>query len=278
MVETCSWGDVLGVNPADETDAPDGMGPLWAPDGHGVAWSDAERAVWARLYDDPLYEIRTAVLAAPGDASATSPRALDLLRTRIGAMPDDPEVGELIPAGEPGEQFHAAVTELLRAQELVAALPFLAARASHDLVARSVTAAYIRLRERNGGSVLVSAAERDTLWRAVEKRLGGAALGVGDRARAVAWPTAQHMARPVVRRHRGALLIRATPALGDILLRGAGPAADAAGGTGHRRPAVRARPAHRPRLVPRRRRVASPDGPADRHARGGLIRCPRWRS
>ncbi|MFE9973931.1 hypothetical protein ACFYRD_25030 [Streptomyces hirsutus] len=218
VVETCSWGDVLGVTPADETGAPDGTGPAWAPDGHGVAWSDAERAVWARLYDDPLYEIRTAVLAAPGDASATSPRALDLLRTRIGAMPDDPEVGELIPAGEPGEQFRAAVAELLRAQEFVAALPLLAARASHDLVARSVTAAYIRFRERDSGPVLVSAEERDTLWRAMEKRLGGAALGVGDRARAVAWTTAQHMARPVVRRHRDALLTRATPALGDILL------------------------------------------------------------
>lgn len=219
VVETCSWGDVLGVAPADGTDAPDGAGPAWSPDGSGVTWSDAERAVWARLYDDPLYEIRTAVLGAPGGASATSPRALNLLRSRVRDLADDPDVGELIPDGEPREQFREAVAELLRAQEFAAALPFLTARASHDLVARSVTSAYIRFRERDaGGPVLVSAAERDALWRVVEKTLGGAALGLGDRARAVAWSTAQHMARPVVRRHRGALLTRATPALGDILL------------------------------------------------------------
>ncbi|MEV0688871.1 hypothetical protein [Streptomyces sp. NPDC050388] len=142
MVETCSWGDVLGVAPADGTDAPDGTEPAWSPDGSGVTWSDAERAVWARLYDDPLYEIRTAVLGVPGDASATLPRALNLLRSRVRDLADAPDVGELIPDGELREQFREAVAELLSVQELVAALPFLAARTSHDLVARSVTSAY----------------------------------------------------------------------------------------------------------------------------------------
>jgi hypothetical protein len=218
VVETCSWGDALGVAPTRKPEEKDGAGELWSPAEPGVSWSDAERAVWARLYDDPLFEIRPAVLATPGDASSISPRALDLLRSRIRKLPDEPVVQQLASPGGPGGPLREAVTELLRNEEFTAALPFLAARASHDLVARCLTAVHIRVCENDDGTVIVSAAARDALWRAIEKCLGSAPLGLGDRTRAVAWSTAQHMARPVVRRHRGRLLTRATPALGDILL------------------------------------------------------------
>lgn len=217
VLETCSWGDVLGVASTGKPTEEDGAGS-WCPNGTGTTWSDAERAVWARLHDDPLFEIRLAAPAAPGDASAVSPRALELLRSRIRKLPDEPTVRELVPPGEPEGHLRESVAHVMRNEEFTAALPFLAARKSHDLVARCLTSVHIRVREKDGGTVLVSAAERDALWRAIEKCLGSAPLGLGDRTRAVAWSTAQHMARPVVRRHRGRLLTRATPALGDILL------------------------------------------------------------
>ncbi|MFI0963704.1 hypothetical protein ACH4S8_20160 [Streptomyces sp. NPDC021080] len=220
-VETCSWGDALGVAPAGASAEEDGTGDAAdpaPPDGLRVTWSDAERAVWARLYDDPLFEIRLAVSAEPGDASAVSPRVLELLLSRIRKASDEPAVQASMPPGESWDQLREAVAEMLRNTEFTAALPFLAARKSHDLVARCLTAFHVRVRERDGSTVVVSAMERDALWRVLEKCLGSAPLGLGDRTRAVAWSTAQHMARPVVRRHRGRLLTGATPALGDILL------------------------------------------------------------
>lgn len=218
VVETCSWGDVLGVAPTRKPEGKGATGELSPLRESEVTWSNAERAVWARLYDDPLFEIRPAVLAAPGSASSVSPRVLDLLRSRIRKLPDEPVIQELAPSGELGDHLREAVTEVLRSEEFTAALPFLAARASHDLVARCLTAVHIRVRESDDDTVLVSAVERDALWRAIEKCLGSAPLGLGDRTRTVAWSTAQHMARPVVRRHRERILTRATPALGDILL------------------------------------------------------------
>jgi hypothetical protein len=216
-LETCSWGDVLGVTSTSGAAEEDETGRPY-PDGAGTNWSDAERAVWARLHDDPLFEIRLAVPTASGDASAISPRTLETLRSHIRSLPEEPTVEKLLP-GESADHLRESVAEVLRNREFMAALPFLAARRSHDLVARCLTSVHIRVRERDGDAVLVSAAERDELWRAVEKCLGAAPLGgLGDRTRAVAWSTAQHMARPVVRRHRERLLARATPALGDILL------------------------------------------------------------
>ncbi|MFF3416302.1 hypothetical protein ACFYW9_16635 [Streptomyces sp. NPDC002698] len=217
-METCSWGDVLGVTSVSGPAGDDGADGSTPSNNTRLTWSDAERAVWARLYDDPLFEIRLAVPAEPGDASSVSPRVLDLLLSRIRKIPDEPAVQELVPPGECQDHLREAVADALRNTEFTAALPFLAARKSHDLVARCLTAVHVRVRERDGGTVIVSAAERDLLWRVFEKCLGSAPLGLGDRTRAAAWSTAQHMARPVVRRHRGRLLTRATPALGDILL------------------------------------------------------------
>ncbi len=217
-VETCSWGDALGVTPAGRSADEDGGDDPAPAGGLRVTWSDAERAVWARLYDDPLFEIRLAVSAEPGDASAGAPRVLDRLVSRVRNASDDPVVQASVPPGESRDQLREAAEELLRNAEFTAALPFLAARKSHDLVARCLTAVHIRVREQDGATVVVSAAERDALWHVLEKCLGAAPLGLGDKARAVAWSTAQHMARPVVRRHRDRLLTGATPALGDILL------------------------------------------------------------
>ncbi|WP_328912116.1 MULTISPECIES: hypothetical protein [unclassified Streptomyces] len=256
-VEGCAWGDVLGVGAqptarAEEDEAePVGTGAVPG----GPRWSDAERAVWARLYDDPLFEIR---LTALEDTPPPSARALSLLRDRISALPDQPEIRDALTGEGPGPDLPgpdradaagagpegpadarqsgarqaaapqpttpepAALREaarlLLADAEFQAALPSLAAAKSHDLIARALVSAYIRLREEAAGGVIVAADDRDALARALTDALGGVALGVGSRARGAAWTTAQYAARPYLRRRRDKLLDLATPAAGDILV------------------------------------------------------------
>lgn len=213
MVEACPWGDLLGVAPrwsADDQEAD--------PTAHAttadVTWADSRRAVWARLYDDPLFEIRLSTLE---ESPAPSARALSVLRGRIAALADDPKVRAQLSDESAVAALHEAAKILLAEREFDAALPSLAATKANDLIARSVVSTYIRLREEEADGTAVSAADRDALEQAATDFLGGVALGVGSRARDIAWATAQRAAHPILRRYHDSVLDRATPAAGDVL-------------------------------------------------------------
>lgn len=211
-VEPCPWGDVLGAGEP----RPELRPAAGAAD--GIRWADAERAVWARLYDDPLYEIRLASLEARDTGATTSPQAARLLAARLSALTDDPGVEVVLPDPASAADLRSAAERLAADPEFDASLPWLAAERAHDLTARALVSSYISLREQDlGGEVIVAAAERDNLARAIMAALGGSALSVGSRARAVGWATAQRAAHPFLRRGRDALVDRAAPAAGDVL-------------------------------------------------------------
>ena len=214
-VHPCAWGDVLGV-PTAAAEEPErgGSGPA---DGD-PRWPDAERAVWARLYDDPLFEIRLAVLEGRETGPSGSPRAAAVFAGRMRALPEHPAVAAALPGPPAGDALRIAAGALTGDREFAAATRWLAAVGAHDLVGRAVAASYVRVREEEAGEVLVPVAERDALARAVTDALGGTPLGAGSRARGVAWTTAQRAARPLLRRHRDGVLERSTPLAGDVLL------------------------------------------------------------
>ncbi|MDH2389288.1 hypothetical protein QCN29_10890 [Streptomyces sp. HNM0663] len=209
-VEPCPWGDVLGVR----RPASDGMPPETAAGASDEA--DRRRAVWARLYDDPLYETRLAVLDAGVDASAVPPRVVKRLESGLRGLPEHGTVRERV-GDEGAAALRRAVEELLADEEFDAALPALAVTKVNDLVGRAVTAQYIAVREGAAGP-LVTPAERDDLAQEVADALGGTALGAGRKALRTGWRTAQRIAHPAVRRYRHQILERSTPAAGDILL------------------------------------------------------------
>ncbi|MEV6653629.1 hypothetical protein [Streptomyces sp. NPDC051219] len=215
-VEPCAWGDVLGVAPRNGGGVPRVQASLPRARA-GVNWSDAERAVWARLYDDPLFEIRLSALDERVNVSATSPRALAVLQDRLRTLPERATIQALVPE-EGVADLRKSVEDLLANEEFDSALPTLAAAKSNDLIGRAITSRYIGVREHQSHTVLVPAEERDALARAIADILGGGALGTGRRALEAGWRTAQFVAKPVVRRYREDILDHSTPAAGDVLM------------------------------------------------------------
>ncbi|MFF8931989.1 hypothetical protein ACF1AO_32510 [Streptomyces longwoodensis] len=237
LLARCAWGDVLGAEPAARAEAETGTKPGEAHEGETAAAdgrtpqaegpqepgaadgtmreADIRRALWARLYDDPLFETR--LLALESGATGAPARSVQRLRDRLAGLHQAPAVVAVLSAGA-APDLAAAVRVLLTDQEFTAALPALAAQWASDVLARAVTAAYVRVREGGDGTdPWVPVTERDSLEDAVVAALGDA-LSVAGAAREVAKATARHAAHHLyLKKRRERILERATPAVGDIL-------------------------------------------------------------
>ncbi|MCG6493843.1 hypothetical protein [Kitasatospora sp. A2-31] len=235
-VVPCYWGDDHGVTLAAGGASIPGFAGLPTPpaDPAGVpaeALVDRVDGGWTLLLVDPLCELRVlAELPAQEDAfGAPGVRTPgEVVAGLLAALSGSPAAGGAAGSGELEELLAATVL----APHLAAALDRLATAeefaqacdravepaAGAELTAATARALTAELLTLAGPAALCTADERDRLVLLLTDRLGGAARGPLGRAAGVLGRLGMRLGgQRLLERHRGALTVGATPALGDIL-------------------------------------------------------------
>jgi hypothetical protein len=228
----CYWGDECGTKlnlhgasiPEYST----------ARDLGGIAEGEYDIALWALLYDDPLYELRLLALNS-GKHTEAPPGTIpgdELLRTARGLVPDTTLQKKLEEAGFAGV-FMRAKDEIVESDECIAA----ARNAPHApaecraAIARAILAeCEIERGEEARLAATIDGSLRDQILQLVVERLGGIDRSVAsewlkDHVKAVvrkagerALQSGVHAGAFLVRRYRRTVLDAVYAPAGDVLL------------------------------------------------------------
>ncbi|MBP0453159.1 hypothetical protein J5Y04_26985 [Kitasatospora sp. RG8] len=186
---------------------------------------------WALLLVDPLCELRVLARLPVEDEGFGAPGVRTPGETVAGKLAvlapagadsptaEDAELDALLAATGLGPHLPAALDRLAGAEEFTEACdravdPVTGA----ELIALAARALTAELLTAAGPEALCTADERDRLVELLGDRLGGAARGPLGRAAGVLGRLSMRIGgQRMLDRHRGALTVGATPALGDIL-------------------------------------------------------------
>ncbi|MFJ3791611.1 hypothetical protein [Kitasatospora sp. NPDC090091] len=236
-VVPCYWGDDHGVTLAAGGASIPGFAGLPAPSADPGGAVPAEALVdradggWTLLLVDPLCELRVLAELPAEDEAFGAPGVRtpgEVVAGLLAELADSPAAGGAAGPGELEELLAATVL----APHLAAALDRLAGAeefaqacdrafepaAGAELTAATARALTAELLTLAGPAALCTADERDRLVLLLTDRLGGAARGPLGRAAGVLGRLGMRLGgQRLLERHRGALTVGATPALGDIL-------------------------------------------------------------
>ncbi|MFI6848266.1 hypothetical protein OG535_03405 [Kitasatospora sp. NBC_00085] len=240
VVEPCYWGDDHGATLAAGGASIPGFAGLPVPAAAAPAQPEAlvDRVDggWTLLLVDPLCELR--VLArlpaeddgfgapgarTPGEAVADRLAAFahpgadhDVLD---GVTEELAELNALLAATALGPHLSEALRRVAAVEEFAEACErAVDPVAGAELIAVTARALTAELLTAAGPGALCTADERDRLVELLADRLGGAARGPLGRAAGVLGRLGMRLGgQRLLDRHRGALTVGATPALGDIL-------------------------------------------------------------
>lgn len=163
-----------------------------------VPKEEKELARWARLFDDPLYEVRLREI----DDAPTTPFG-PLIRDRLLALPDDEQIAAELAASDLTDAFEAAVRSVTASDEFDAAFGDVRATDADNerMLARALVASCLAALADRG--VEFSGDRRDHLVDVVLAGLGAAPEHgpeeVTDRLGALALNAAYRLAEPVFR-------------------------------------------------------------------------------
>ncbi len=216
-IHPCLWGEELGAKL--------GKGGISIPDFDATraepALSDEDRriALWAALYEDPLYELRLLELRQstakrPVFNQPTLFQQLDPLARRLAQAES---LAASLQACQLRDVWEEAVRQVCASPEYRGALAGVGdANTEHrEVIARALVAKALSLRKRKLLFEPMSGAARDALVDLIVAALGGREMGVAG------WLATEGPARPFtwfVRRHRGQVSADGYAFAGDILL------------------------------------------------------------
>lgn len=192
--ERCYWGEIGAklLTP--------GLASMPEPDGeHGVPEEEKELARWARLFVDPLFEIRLRQVAPPPPGGLSD---LDIKET-IRALPAKTEVAaELAALGLTG-YFSGAIEWVTGSQEFRTAFDRVTGSdgATEDMLSRALVARCLAAAAEADGTELAGD-ERDRLLAAVQAGFGAPDRGIEGNLGKLAKDLAFWPAGPYLRRHQ----------------------------------------------------------------------------
>jgi len=232
-VERCYWGEIGARLQADGKsfffDPPkpgrarsaDGEPAGEAGDG-AVPQVEKELARWARLFEDPLFEIRLRQVLRPGSRGrdgrplrpASSSPFGKSLRERVLELPGRPEVAAALAAYGLGDPFAAAVRRVTGSREFASAFGDSVVQdgITEEMLARALVAQCLATVAEDG--LELTGARRDWLYASVVAGFGAADYGVADQLGDLAKNLAFRAGEPWLRPRRRDI-IRQT---GDIFM------------------------------------------------------------
>lgn len=187
---------------------------------------DIEEALWALLYQDPLWELR--VLATAGDSVGQQfipGRVLpgEDLDEAVRGLEVSDELADALAAAQLVEVFESALVKVVADSSYRQAL----LNAGDDLgairtaVARAIVSEALNQCDESGesaGGITPHADYRDRVVSSLVDAFGGAGMGISDVVKVPVRGLALRMATKRLRRRRGALTDAAHPSAGDVLL------------------------------------------------------------
>jgi hypothetical protein len=221
-IVSCFWGEKHGAQLHKDGASIPSYASTRAPD--ALTDVDYEIALWALLYDDPLYELRLLSLQeAPSGGFApnreTPYQQVDkVLNTLLSHAPLKKQLHEC----HLEEQWDEAIQQVRKSHEFRSALlkaPGISVEyrlaVARALVAQASLLAY---RQQYGEALWMDGAERDVLVELLLDALGGRERGVMGWIKGYLASSVLRCVTTHVERRRGAILDATFPAAGDILL------------------------------------------------------------
>jgi hypothetical protein len=221
-IHACAWGDEFGASLR--------LGGRTIPtydstkDGLSAVPEIESAALWATLYDDPLFELRLLPggVGPAGTAFIAPPSAVAMADDWLAAyraLEDDPPILAQLEGMGLDAYWAGALNWLRVADELRHSL----VRFSHTsaqlpgVVARALVAQLIRSATADGYPC-PQGRERDQLVTALEDALGGGAKGILSWIGKPFVGLSKALANRYMRRNRGSLTDLACPVIGDVIV------------------------------------------------------------
>lgn len=189
--------------------------------GNDPSAAEEDVALWAVLYTDPYYEIRT-LGDWPGDSSENAPGQKSpsaLFREQIENLVPSEELSQTLASYDLRPHFDAACVELRAAPEfdrLTGAATGENLNEYRKAVARALVA-LTQISAEDSGAPLVDGAARDKIVVALIDELHGYGMGLASWLTRPFKGVAQRMVTRQITRRRGALSDATFPAAGDIM-------------------------------------------------------------
>jgi pimeloyl-ACP methyl ester carboxylesterase len=222
-VAPCPWGISLGAK-LNKAGASIPEFQQTHDDNQPLTEEERKIALWAVLYQDPLYELRLFEIrnhrsgdSLPGDLSRLGqPNVFEQLAPKVRSLTADPAVAARARQCRLEKVWEEAIKEVVESPEFQALHhTFDNTTEIRQAVARALIAQSLALKYRNADSISISARDRDQMEELLLLSLGGRDLGAGH------WLFEQFMAKPItwyVRRNRGQVSADSFAFAGDILL------------------------------------------------------------